>query len=217
MRKWMKTLLLASVFAFLLCGSALAADSGIYGIQGTGSVASSLTPELADKSTAPTATAPEGVSGLFYSGAVQLGMEVANPQDGKEYLVFVLKGDTTQPSETNIVYINQETGAAGLTFHLYPSSLENGTVYTVCLSSTGTGLQKAGSFRYYAAYKLGDVNEDGAIDVSDALQVLNHYVGNITLSGSKLSAAEVTNDGAVDVSDALKILNFYVGNIVSFQ
>lgn len=59
--------------------------------------------------------------------------------------------------------------------------------------------------------KMGDVNMDGSIDLSDAIMVLRSYVGLDTLTSTQTKAADVTKDGSVDLSDAIKILRYYVG------
>lgn len=53
---------------------------------------------------------------------------------------------------------------------------------------------------------LGDVNEDGLIDATDALLVLRHAAGLIQLQDRGLTAADCNQDGFVDAADALKIL-----------
>lgn len=63
---------------------------------------------------------------------------------------------------------------------------------------------------------LGDVNKDGNINSTDALMVLQHAVGQKTLTGDAKTAADVTKDGSINSSDALKILQYSVGNIKSF-
>ncbi len=61
---------------------------------------------------------------------------------------------------------------------------------------------------------LGDVNEDGSIDASDASKVLAEYAATATGKSSSLSenqkkAADVNADKAVDAVDASKILAYY--------
>ena len=61
------------------------------------------------------------------------------------------------------------------------------------------------------AYLYGDVNGDYKINSIDALAVLQHSVGNITLKDKHLTQADVTKDGKINSLDALKILQFSVG------
>ena len=59
---------------------------------------------------------------------------------------------------------------------------------------------------------MGDVNDDGEIDIADAVCIVNHVVGKPTpifVSG----AADVNRDGVIDIADAVKIVNFVVGKI----
>lgn len=53
---------------------------------------------------------------------------------------------------------------------------------------------------------LGDINDDGSIDASDALLALQHSVKLITLSESEFLVANVDASDTVDASDALLIL-----------
>jgi hypothetical protein len=64
---------------------------------------------------------------------------------------------------------------------------------------------------------LGDVNNDGTIDVSDVMAVINHIVEITSLSGNQLLAADTTRNQVVDVSDAMKIVNYIVGVVSNFD
>lgn len=62
---------------------------------------------------------------------------------------------------------------------------------------------------------LGDVNQDGKIDVVDALMVAKYYVGNIP-DNFYIEYADVNGDGSINILDALLISQYYVGSITSF-
>ena len=64
---------------------------------------------------------------------------------------------------------------------------------------------------------IGDVNNDGSIDVLDAVKILNYTVDKVTLTENQLYVADVNDDGSIDALDALDILNFAVGKITEFQ
>jgi hypothetical protein len=60
---------------------------------------------------------------------------------------------------------------------------------------------------------LGDVNDDGTIDIIDALLVAQYYVG---LTSIDTSRADTNCDGTVDIIDALLIAQYYVGLVSQF-
>jgi len=64
-----------------------------------------------------------------------------------------------------------------------------------------------------AAASVGDVDGDGTIDGYDAVLILRHDVGLITLEGPALTNADTSNDGEVDGYDAVLILRCDVGLI----
>ena len=62
----------------------------------------------------------------------------------------------------------------------------------------------------------GDVNGDGSVSASDALQVLKHVVGKLVLTDQEFVAADVSGNGAIEAVDALNILKYVVGKIQQF-
>lgn len=62
--------------------------------------------------------------------------------------------------------------------------------------------------------KTGDVNDDGTVDILDALLIAQHYV-DLPVS-LDLSRADVDCNGTVDIVDALIIAQYYVGLISEF-
>jgi hypothetical protein len=65
------------------------------------------------------------------------------------------------------------------------------------------------------AMLLGDVNDDGDVDIADAVCVVNHVVGKPT-PAFNAAAADVNGDGDVDIADAVRIVNLVVGKINAF-
>jgi len=61
----------------------------------------------------------------------------------------------------------------------------------------------------------GDVNEDGTIDIVDALLIAQYYVG-LNPSGFIPGNADTNCDGSIDIVDALLVAQFYVGLITQF-
>jgi hypothetical protein len=72
------------------------------------------------------------------------------------------------------------------------------------------------SFSTYLPVTLGDINNDGKITASDALQALQCAAGKRTLTDLQKQAADINVDGKVTASDALKILQFAAGKITQF-
>ncbi len=75
-------------------------------------------------------------------------------------------------------------------------------------------VEKTVTFYVAEDYVKGDVNDDGAVDSSDASKVLAEYAltatGNQpTFTDKQRKAGDVNEDGAVDSSDASKILAYY--------
>jgi hypothetical protein len=65
------------------------------------------------------------------------------------------------------------------------------------------------------AQAVGDINNDAAIDIVDALLVAQYYVG-FQPSPFYESAADVDDNGSIDIVDALMIAQRYVGLIDNF-
>lgn len=62
---------------------------------------------------------------------------------------------------------------------------------------------------------LGDVNDDGSIDIIDALLIAQYYVG-LDPAGFNVNNADTDCDGSVDIIDALLVAQFYVGLVSGF-
>lgn len=227
MKKLLRSLLLAAVLTTVLCVGALAADGdptvdGIYNVNVE--AADTLTPQDAS-GTAVSVTDKGGNYSAFYEGAVKLSVEVSDLQNGEQYLLLIVKKGTNGAlTGDSIYYIAQAAAATDgkATFTAYPKTMSSGS-YTVYLTGGGRTISsgaKVGSFDYYQAYTLGDVNEDDTINVLDAMDVIYHIVGSKTLSETQKLAANVVrggSDDAINVKDAMQIIYYIVGTITSFD
>ncbi len=114
----------------------------------------------------------------------------------------------------HVVYMNDDLTA------LYNVQVELKTDGGVFLDNTTTDIQGSYSFcRTQQGLYMIELNYEastGSINAADALQVLRHYVGQITLSGLKLLAADVNANGYVNTTDALLVLKKFTGQISSF-
>ncbi len=76
------------------------------------------------------------------------------------------------------------------------------TTFTVCAQS--------------AELQWGDVNQNQAIDATDALLVLKQVVGKVQLADEVATIADVSDNGLIGAEDALLILQYVVGKITRF-
>lgn len=67
------------------------------------------------------------------------------------------------------------------------------------------------------ALNVGDVSGDNAINLLDALWILQYYNGVRTFDDSAFKRADVNNSNKVDLVDALMIMKYYNGEIKSFS
>lgn len=61
----------------------------------------------------------------------------------------------------------------------------------------------------------GDVNEDGVVNIIDALMIAQYDVG-LNPSGFNSTLADVNSDGQINIVDALMVAQYYVGIIATF-
>ncbi len=67
-----------------------------------------------------------------------------------------------------------------------------------------------------AARMVGDLNNDGNVDVLDATVVQKYAAGNATITDEEKEAADVNNDGDVNILDSVDIQKFAAGKITEF-
>lgn len=128
------------------------------------------------------------------------------PPSGVTYVAEIIKD--------NAVVSTKNVSGNSVTFE----SLETG-IYTVKVTAT-TGAGKSSATTKKVAvgdatlFTPGDVLEDGAVDVRDAVKLLKYIANAETLTESELLAADTLYDGVIDVRDAVKLLKF-IANIES--
>lgn len=219
MKKLLRSLLLAAVLTTVLCVGALAADGdptvdGIYNVNVE--AADTLTPQDAS-GTAVSATNEGGAYSAFYKGAVKLSVDVSGLQNGEQYLLLIVKNGTNGALTGDSIYYIAQTAATTdgkVAFTAYPKTMSSGS-YTVYLTGGGRTISssaRVGSFDYYQAYTLGDVNGDTKITVADALAALQMSVGiGDDWTPIQRKAADVDLNDRITVADALAILQRSVG------
>ena len=138
---------------------------------------------------------------------------VANPQ-----FSFKTGANLSLNEASKRIYLRKEPGLTQAQFISKYVSYKDVTVKMTALTSAGT--VKTGStvsaegngksFGPYTVCLIGDINADSRINSADALLILRHAVGLITLSGNLLISADWNGDGKVNSSDALEVLKFAV-------
>lgn len=133
---------------------------------------------------------------------------------GEQYVVLMVKcpdGENYTINEDSILYIDQTAAVAGtpnasVSFSVYPSSLSDSVIL---ITGAKDGLLKAAIVD--GKYILGDVNDDGVVDIADVTQLLRYIVGLDSEDNINMDAANVDGSENVDVNDATKLLRVVVG------
>lgn len=154
--------------------------------------------------------------GGFYANANKFKLTCTG-LSGQYSLVLLLKEGADQseatkgvPTESNLQYIDQQNIEPTTEFILFPKQMETGT-YNVYVSTDSVNLTKVASLEYgeKPKYRLGDVNNDNAINIADVTDVLSYIVQLSKFSDTQILAADVCEEkGKVDIADAVGILNY---------
>lgn len=65
--------------------------------------------------------------------------------------------------------------------------------------------------------EFGDVNNDGAVDILDAIEIQKFAAEKITMTDEQKELADVNKDGFIDVLDAIEVQKFAAGKITEFK
>lgn len=110
------------------------------------------------------------------------------------------------------VYSNSDSDET-VSFRYYKKdSSEEGTVAdtTLTFENNGvTGLPSSPFGLVVTTFVPTDPNQDGSIDIFDALAIVDYYL-NGTTEGLDLDAADFNHDGVVDMFDAVAIVEYYL-------
>lgn len=110
-------------------------------------------------------------------------------------------GVRTVENQVTLRYVPQTTGVTGSTT----------TTTTTTMLTTATTFTATTTTTTAPAFKLGDVDGNGAIEVADAVSVLTYYAKSAAGIAVTMDAraADVNQDKVVDVADAVGILTYY--------
>ena len=205
----------ALLCALALCVTALgteviARDRGICDVQVKDAQTAAVTPNVAS----------DGKGAYVGAEALDVTLMGADQQ----YVLVVLPEsvlkdgelpDLSTLSADQILYINQAEAQNGKalfdgTNAAYPKELKTGRYY-LCAASDNQDLTIIGSFGYY---RMGDVNGDDAISVSDVQDLITSIVTSAEMSKEVQKACDFNGDGAISVSDVQDIITYIVtGNL----
>ena len=215
-RAFMQAAALCAVM-FLVCMTVLATDGGVC----------NLTPQTEAVTIKPVDSSGTEIPSNEgdYLNATGFQIEYGGATDGNAYLLLIMNDQTGVPTKDNLRYIDAADGAEQkAVFSANLGAMKNGT-YEVWITddSKGGDVAKVASYEVYgngnigASRAIGDVNDEKGVNINDALDIINHVVGNHILTGEYLEAADVNNEKGVNINDALDIINYVVGNITAFE
>lgn len=228
MKRLLRPLLLLAALTALLSVSVFA-DSGV----GTGffdigrADGVTITPDGSGRIDVIWGDSAEGDTSTLYQDSEKLTVKLSGTEAGKHYFILLTTGDSVNPTEENMFYVDQQTATgATTTFTVFPKQglAESGemTSANLFITSNADGfvtrkitLGYANNVPYVEPdYILGDVDLNKTVTVDDALETLQ-IVGklNNNPTETQLKAADVDKDGSVTVDDALGILK-YVGKLI---
>ncbi len=212
MRRWTKramAMCLAMIMALSCCISATAAGEDpnrVYDVSAEEGYTLTLWDAADHQITTTTSEEADGETRDVYKGVAKLKLSFTGTV-GEQYVVFLLNGGNKVPTQSNIRYINQQTGIAAMEFTIYPDDLTAPGEYTLHLSDSDSYTQVASLMVAEPLYTLGDVDESDAVNVGDVTRLLR-YLANLTTEDEivNLRAADVDGSGEVNVGDATKLL-----------
>ena len=122
--------------------------------------------------------------------------------DGQTDVVYLFANDAKQYIPARIAERVSEHGEYTLTSNVTDGTLHLGMV----AEKPGTNWHSIQIRSLDRIGIMGDINNDGVVDVSDYIGIANFILGNPP-SGFNEAAADVNNDGNIDVSDYIGVAN----------
>lgn len=228
MKRLLRPLLLLAALTALLSVSVFA-DSGV----GTGffdigrADGVTITPDGSGRIDVIWGDSAEGDTSTLYQDSEKLTVKLSGTEAGKHYFILLTTGDSVNPTEENMFYMDQQTATGSTTtFIVFPMQglAEPGemTSANLFITSNADGfvtrkitLGYANSVPYVEPeFVLGDVDANGIWNAADALRVLR--IGAGTLDGAtstQKKAADVDRNDMFNATDALYILRKGAGTL----
>lgn len=146
-----------------------------------------------------------------YSGA---GISGSFSENGTYIAAEAYTANYTVPAlpDTGVVLSEVPAGEYTLTFSNISEDYRTPDSITFAVQDKA-GIQNI-EITLQQGYTLGDVDDDGNIDINDAALVLSEYAGIAAglepkFSKNELLAADINESGSADIDDAMKILEYY--------
>ena len=64
---------------------------------------------------------------------------------------------------------------------------------------------------YFNFYNLGDINQDGLINITDIVTLVSYIVGNTDLNSDQINLADTNQDGVINIIDIVQLINLITG------
>lgn len=152
------------------------------------------------------ASEPEGIctfnltSGAWVEADTYIALNVTNADQWYEFTGWYLNDVliTTEQSFNYLANYNDETLVARFCQLPFTPSLPGDPMH----QDDQTDVQ---------IYATGDANEDGNVNVTDAVAVINAYLTEDN-TGINVNLADVNHDGVINISDAVAIINIYLNS-----
>lgn len=142
--------------------------------------------------------------------------------DGNYIAADAYTADYTVPDlpDTGVVLAQVPAGEYTLTFSNISEDYRTPERITFAVQEK-IGIQNI-EITLQQGYTLGDVDDDGNIDITDAALVLTEYAGVAAglepqFSKSQLLAADINENGSADLEDATKILEYYANKSAGLE
>lgn len=123
----------------------------------------------------------------------------------------ISNGVRTVENQVTLRYVPQTTGVTGSTTTTTTTTTTTMLTTSTASKTTATTTSVLTTTTTAPAFKLGDVDGNGMIEVADAVLVLTYYAKSAAGIAVKIDSrlADVNGDSIVDVADAVGILTYY--------
>lgn len=172
----------------------------------------------------------EGPTSALYQNSEKLTVKLTGAQTGCWYFILLTTGNSVNPTESDIFYVDQVTATGStVTFSVLPmlgladEGKTQGANIFITSNAPGFDTKKiplgyANNAAYVEPlYTLGDVDSDGNVLAKDAMFVLQYSVDIETDFDDMIPlAGDVDGDKQILAKDAMFILQYSVGSLTKW-